>query len=85
MSVSAQEQATHGDMDHGLRDVDPALMIARQATPSHHPSECPLDDPSARQDLEALLPVTPPDDLDNEVEVGSLVHQAQPIVGPVGE
>jgi hypothetical protein len=38
-----------------------------------------------RADLEALLVGTVADDLDDEVEIGGLVHQLEAIVGGMGE
>lgn len=52
---------------------------------SGHPSEGPLHDPAAGQNFEAPGPVPAPDDLDDEVQIGCLVHQLEPVVGTVGE
>src|ERR1700729_3557989 len=85
MSVSADEIAAHGDEDHGVGDVDAFFVVTHEAPPAGHPAEGALHDPAARQDLEALLVVGSSDDLDDEVEVGRLVHEFQPIIGGVGE
>ena len=85
MGVSAEQIAAHGDEDHGLGDVDALLVVAHETAPAGHPAEGALDHPSARQNLEALLVVGPADDLDDEVEIGGLVHEFQPVVGAVGE
>jgi hypothetical protein len=85
VSVSADEVSAHGDKDHRLRDVDTLLVVAHEPAPSGHPSEGALDDPAAWQDLEAVLAVGSADDLDDELEVGGLVHKFEPVVGAVGE
>src|SRR6476619_6215603 len=85
MSVSSDEIAAHGDEDHGVRDVDALLVVAHEAPPSGHPAEGALDDPAAWQDLESLLVVGSTNDLDDEVKVGGLVHELQPVIGAVRE
>lgn len=74
-----------GDEDHGLGDIDPLLVVADQASPSAHPAKGALDDPAARQGLEAFLVAAPTDDLDDEIEIASLVHELEPVVGSIGE
>lgn len=34
--------SAHFDKDHGLRNVDPAFVIANEATPAGHLAEGPL-------------------------------------------
>jgi hypothetical protein len=75
MGVSSDEVSAHCDEDHGLRDVDAFLVVAYEASPSGHLAECALDNPAPGQNLEALLIIGPADDLDDEVEIGGLVHE----------
>jgi hypothetical protein len=81
VSVSAEQISTHGDEDHGLGDVDPGLIVSHEAPPPCHPAECSLHDPAARQNLKANLFIGTADDLDDELKLGRLVHELQPIVG----
>ncbi len=85
MGISSDEISTHGDENHGVRDIDALFVVTHEAPPSCHPSEGSLDHPASGQDLEALLVVGSPYDLNDEIEVGSLVHQLQPIIGAIGE
>src|SRR5580704_10566711 len=85
MCVSSDEIAAHGDEDHGVRDIDAFFVIAHEASPSCHPSECALDDPAARQYLEAFLIIRPAHDLDDEVEIGGFVHEFEPVICAVSE
>src|SRR5665213_393283 len=84
MGVSADENAAHGDQDHGVRDVDALLVVAHETSPARHPAEGAFDDPAAGH-LEPLLVVGPTDDLDHEVEIGGFVHELQPVISAVGE
>src|SRR6266481_3751684 len=85
MADSAQEEATHGDVDHGLGDVDPLLVVAHEAAPPGHPTKGALDHPAPWQHLEAWFGVDAADDLDDEVEEGGLVHECCPVIGAIGE
>jgi len=42
-------------MDHGLRDVDPLLVVMDEPFPPGHPTEGALDDSAPRQHLETRL------------------------------
>jgi hypothetical protein len=42
-------------VDHGFGNVTAALVVADQAAPAGHPAEGSLHDPTARQNLKALL------------------------------
>jgi hypothetical protein len=55
MRMLSEYDAAHGDYYHGLQDVDTSLVITQEASPPDHPAGGVLDDPTARQRLEALL------------------------------
>src|SRR4051794_36885741 len=52
----------HCHLDHGLTRPRQSLVILAEAMVSTQPTERPLDHPTLRQELEALLLVTPLDD-----------------------
>src|SRR5580698_8709780 len=85
MGISSQEDAAHGDEDHGFGDVEALLVVAHEAAPAGHPAEGAFDDPAAWQDFEARVFVAPTHDFDGEVEKGGLVHELEPIIGTVSE
>lgn len=85
MGNSAENDAAHGEENHGFGDVDALLVVAYEASPAGHPSKASLDHPAPRQNLEAGLGVGAADHLDDKVEEGGLVHQPEPVVGTVGE
>src|SRR5271170_615388 len=85
MCISADEISTHGDEDHGVRDVDALLVVAHEASPTGHPAEGPFHDPATGQNLEAFLVIGSADDFDDEIEVGGLLHEFESIIGAVSE
>ena len=85
MVDSSQEEAAHGDVDHGFGDVDSLFVVADEAAPSGHPTEGSFDDPPSLNDFEARLRIDPSDHFDDEVKEGGLVHQLSAVVSAVGE
>lgn len=85
MSVSAGEIGAHSDEDHGLCDIDAALVVVHEASPSGHPSEGSFHDPAPGENLKAFRSVPTPNHLNDEVQVSSLVHQLEPVIGAVRE
>src|SRR5665213_2936899 len=85
MGVSADENAAHGDEDHGLGDVDALLVVAHETSPARHPCEGSLDHPASVQYLEARFGVEAANDLDEEALERRLVHELAAVVGPIGE
>ncbi len=85
MGDAPEQEGTEGDMDHGLGDIDAGFVVAHEAAPSGHPAEGALDHPTPWQDFEACLFIGAPDDFDDEVEEGGLVHELAPVIGAVGE
>lgn len=79
MADSSQQKASHGDVDHGLGDVEALFVVAHQASPSGKPAEGAFDDPASRQHLEPRLGIDPPHDFDDEVEEGGLVNELRPV------
>jgi len=52
---TAEQERAHADADHGSRYVCAAFVVAHQASPTGHPAERALHDPSAWQHLEVNL------------------------------
>ena len=65
--------------------VDALLVVAYEASPSHHPAEGAFHDPAPWQNLEPFLVIGSADDLNDEVEIGGLVHQLKAVIGAIGE
>src|SRR6516164_5696 len=45
MGDSAEQEASHGDMDHGLGDIETLLVVAYETAPPCEPGEGSLDHP----------------------------------------
>lgn len=84
MSDAPEQEGAESDLDHGLRDVETLFVIAHEAAPAHHRSGS-LDDPTAGQNVEALLAFDAAHDFDDEVQEGGFVHELGPVVGAIGE
>ncbi|KPH85460.1 hypothetical protein GLUCOINTEAF2_0203362 [Komagataeibacter intermedius AF2] len=74
MSVSALHEASYGDVDHGLCDVDTLLVILHRLAQVDYPGQCPFDDPSMQQNFKPFCRIGLPDDRDREVEKGDIDH-----------
>lgn len=85
MCDAPEQEGAHGDVDHGLGHVEALLVVANEASPTDHPAEGALHHPPARDDLEARRLVGAADDLDDEVEERSLVHELRAVVARIGE
>lgn len=85
MSISAHKVGAHGDEDHGQRHIDATVLITHEPPPTGHPANGSLDHPASRKDLKALCSFAAADDLDDEIQIGRLVHQPQALIGAVGE
>ena len=80
------EPADVGDEHPGDGAFDGALPVLCEAPASSEPCECPLDDPSSWQDLEALGGIGALDDLDRPVaDPGERRGELVAGVGAVGE
>ena len=75
MRNPSEKEASEGDVDHGLGDIDPFFVVAHETAPSRHPSEGSLNHPAARQHLEPWVVVDASDDFDDEVFECRLVHE----------
>ena len=52
---SSKHELDHGDMDERFRGLGQNIVFFAHPTVAAQPSECSFNDPSPRQDLEALL------------------------------
>ena len=73
MGDAAEQEGAHGEADHGLGHVETPLVVEDETVPSDHPAGGLLHHSPAWEDATTFL-VRAPDDLDDEVEEGSLVH-----------
>lgn len=62
MDNSTGHEAAGRDMDDGIGDVDPLLVIANEPFPARHPTESALHDLAPWQHLEARLLARAADD-----------------------
>ena len=85
MSYSPEQDASEGDVDHGLGAIDTLFVVAHEAAPAGHPSERSLDDPATWEDFEAHGGVGSLDDLNGEIPEGGFVHELGAIIGSIGE
>ena len=60
---------------------DPLSVVADEASPSCELAEGALAAPATRHDLEARIIVEVADDLDDEIEERSLVHELPAVMG----
>jgi hypothetical protein len=85
MGDSAEQEAAHGDMDHGLGDIEALLVVAHEPVPAPEPGEGSLDhqrrgrtwklgSPSIRRTTSMTKP-----------RKAALFHELGPAVGAVGE
>ena len=74
MGEPSQQQASHGDVDHRVRDVEARFVVAHQPAPARHPPERTLHHPAPGQHLEARLGIAPAHDLKDEIPEHGLVE-----------
>lgn len=66
-------------MDHGFGPVREGLVVAGQAAVMHEPAEGPLDNPTPRNHLEALLGGIAASDFHINAEAGTMVDDFDPL------
>jgi hypothetical protein len=80
-----EQEAAHGDVNHGFGHIEALLIIPHETAPFGHPSEGSLHDPAARQHFEARLMIAAADNLQNKVTISAGVEQFGAVVGTVTE
>ena len=85
MGNSAQKQASHCDVDHGLGHIEAGFIVTHEPAPARHPAEGSFHYPAPRQQFEAWLGVGPAHDLQHEVAKRRLVEQPGAVIGAIGE
>ena len=85
VACSSDEEAAHGEEDHGLRDIEPSFVVTDKASVSRQPSDAALDHPTPGDHPEAWVGIGAAHDLDHEVEESRLVEKTTTIIGSVGK
>lgn len=67
MSNASEQEAAHGDVEHGFGGVEALFIVPNKTAPSGHPSEGSQGDLSVRQGLKAGLLVPATDDFQHEI------------------
>ena len=62
-------EADHGPFDHGFGMGGQAFVVAVESSPAHQPGQGSFHHPTARQNLESVLPLGFPHDLERDPAV----------------
>jgi hypothetical protein len=85
MGEFPEDECIHYEICHVAWDVAAYLVVTGQSAPARHSSKGSLDDPAARQYLEAFLVSHLAHDLDRELIINRHVHQPALVMGTVGD